>query len=65
MKLFVWRNVLTDYTSGMMVAIAENVVEARQQLLAECPYIPSYDLAEEPDVYDTDKPFADMVWGGG
>lgn len=34
MKLFVWHDVLKDYTSGVMVALAEDVAAAREAL---CP----------------------------
>ena len=34
MKLFVWtENILSDYSSGMAVAVAENVDEARKIIL--------------------------------
>lgn len=34
MKLYVWDGVLTDYSSGIMVALAHSVAEARDML---CP----------------------------
>lgn len=64
-KVFVWDNVLEDYTSGGMFAVAKNVSDARAALLKECSYIPESDLGQEPKVYDiTDCP-ARAVWGGG
>jgi len=33
MKLFVWENVLEDYTSGIIFALAENIEEAKEQVL--------------------------------
>lgn len=63
LKLFVWEEVLCDYTCGIMFAVARNVAEARAQLLAEDSYIPAYDLEKEPQVIDSPCAFA--VWGGG
>lgn len=34
LKLYVWENVLTDYTSGIMFALATSVEEARELI---CP----------------------------
>lgn len=65
MKLYVWENVLTDYTSGMMVAVASNVDEARARLLEECSYIPDEDLTKEPQVFDLLRSVAFVCWGGG
>jgi hypothetical protein len=33
LSLFVWENVLTDYTSGIMFAYAENIDEAKSAIL--------------------------------
>jgi len=33
-KLFVWRQVLCDYTCGIMVALAEDVEQARERIVA-------------------------------
>ena len=63
LKLFVWEDVLTAYSSGIMVALAENVDQARSLLLKECDYIPSEDLAKEPKIVT--KLSAFLVWGGG
>jgi hypothetical protein len=65
MKLFVWEEVLADYTDGMMFALANDVHEARQLLLKKCSYIPDRDLAKEPQVIEIDNPSAFYVWGGG
>lgn len=65
LKVFIWDNCLTDYTSGIMFTVAESIEEARQQLLKECPHIPEYDLTQTPLIYElTDRP-ARAVWGGG
>jgi hypothetical protein len=67
MKLFVWDNVLTDYTSGIMFAIAPDVEDARKQLIAEWSDLSTVaeDLATEPKVYRTDRRVCRAVWGGG
>lgn len=63
-KVFVWKNVLQDYSSGMMIAIASTVEEARAELLKECNYIPEIDLNKTPVEVDLSKPAAFIVWGG-
>ena len=63
LKLFVWTEVLTDYSHGMMVALAHDVEEARALLLEEVNYLPADDLAREPLVVE--EPSAFIVWGGG
>lgn len=62
MKLFVWHNVLTDWTDGVMFAYANNVEEARKMILLDCSYV-GKDLDQEPSVYENPVGFA--VWGGG
>lgn len=62
MKLFVWHNVLTDWTDGVMFAYANNVEEARKMVLQDCGYV-GKDLDQEPSVYT--KPAGFAVWGGG
>lgn len=64
MKVFVWKGVLADYTSGMMVAIAPTVEEARDALLKECNYIPEGDLNQQPEEYDLSEAAAFVCWGG-
>ena len=63
LKVFVWEDVLADYTNGMMFAIAENVEEARKLLIAKCSYIPTQDLYSKPKIITTKDAF--YVWGGG
>lgn len=63
MQLFVWDNVLCDYTDGLMFALAHSVEEARD-LLREEVY-DSDDLQQEPTVYDLTTPVYRAVWGGG
>jgi hypothetical protein len=79
LKLFVWHDVLADYTSGVMFALAENVEDAREAVLIGYHGKKLYeelkernkligrtvweDLQLEPNVYDSSVGFA--VWGGG
>ena len=67
MKLFIWTNVLTDYTSGMAVAIAETKEEAIKIL--DLGEYPSAELrAVEPQVIPFHpRPKAEgwYVYGGG
>jgi hypothetical protein len=69
MKLFVWENVLTDYTSGMVVAIAEDVDEARRVAVgtSDCSRWLAEELTADPEVIDLDDPKAKawIVYGGG
>lgn len=78
LKLYVWKDVLTDYTSGIMFALAESVGQAREII---CPgwaetearwrESPSdcrvgclhTDLRDEPGVHET--PVGFTCWGGG
>ena len=70
MKLFVWKDVLTDYTSGIAFAFAENADEARKSILDKYEKEQSYisqvlvsDLMAEPLVVDSKEGF--YVWGSG
>lgn len=63
LKLFVWEGVLTDWSSGIMFALATDVEEARAEILKGCDYLPEGCLAQEPTVYEIPIGFA--VWGGG
>jgi hypothetical protein len=63
LKLYVWDDVLYDYTSGIMFAVASSKKEARAALLKKCDYIPEHDLRKKPKVY-TGR-IARAVWGGG
>jgi hypothetical protein len=67
-KLYVWENVLEDYTPGMMVALADNVKDAKRILKQIDPNIPEEDLARTPEIVDLSNPEtigAWVVWGGG
>jgi len=65
MKMYVWKDVLCDYTCGMIVVFAHDLKEARQiakKQLDSVDYEGSIEV-DEPDIYD--KPSAVAVWGGG
>jgi FtsZ-interacting cell division protein YlmF len=63
--LYVWNEVLVDYTSGVMFALAGSAEEARELIRAQYPDSASVrrDLAEAPEEYAEPVGFA--VWGGG
>jgi len=64
LKLFVWENVLTDYTSGVMFALAANVEDARKQILKKDDLdTVRADLRKEPLVITKAEGFT--CWGGG
>lgn len=64
LKLYVWENVLTDYTSGIMFALASSPEEARKKILGgQFSAIMKADLMAEPQVFT--KPVGFAVWGGG
>ena len=68
MKLFVWREVLCDYTCGIAVAMAHNVPGARQVLLDAAEDYEKQSLggniANAPDdIFDV--PAGAYCWGGG
>jgi hypothetical protein len=70
LKLFIWKDVLTDYTSGIAFALAENVEEARKIIFAKFEKEEQYlsnslkaDLSDKPEMIDTKDGF--YIWGGG
>ena len=68
MRLYVWDEVLTDYTDGIMFAVARSVEEARAAVLAsggEGMLSVERDLQIEPKVYELDKPHGQYLYGGG
>jgi len=66
LRLYVWREVLTDHTSGMMFAIASSVDDARRQLREKASYLPDEDVGKEPSyIVPVTKCCADFVYGGG
>ncbi len=65
LKLFVWPEACTDYTSGIMFAVAADVEAARQEILKKCNYVPAEDLIKTPEEWDLSVPRASITWGGG
>jgi len=70
LKLFIWENVLTDYTSGIAFALAENAEQAREIIFAKFEKEEQYlsdtvkaDLSDEPEMIDNKAGF--YLWGGG
>lgn len=64
MRLYVWDNVLRDYTAGIAFAIAPDAEDARKQIIAEKPWAKS-DIGVEPKVYRVDRRVCRAVSGGG
>jgi len=77
MNLYVWEDVLCDYTAGMVCVLAENE-EAAWQLLHDEAHIAWWILQGEPEDRHmkgisakatrprcVTKPEAFVVWGGG
>lgn len=64
LRLFVWEDVLVDYTSGIMFALAHDVDEARAEILKHTNYVNEYDLAREP-THVVDEPRGWALYGGG
>ena len=73
-KLFVWKDVLTDYASGIMCALAPDADAAREIIVEtqtkknNSDYAESYqreELAKEPEVIDVDTLYGWTVQGGG
>ena len=67
LRLYVWEDVLTGYTSGVMFALAESVEAARNMIIEAYSEQGGDELKKdlecEPDVYE--KPFGFALWGGG
>jgi hypothetical protein len=77
LKMFVWNNVLTDYTSGMICVLAHNIEEARDVIAHDrewgiitradgSVYVgPLVCETEHTDPVVYDVPTVVHVWGGG
>jgi hypothetical protein len=62
LKMYVWEDVLADYTSGIMVAYATDVEHARKLLREKCDYIPDVELNIEPREITSAEGI--VLWGG-
>ena len=60
LKLFVWEDVLCDYSCGVMFALAPDVETARKMILKE---INTDELDQDPIVVTEPRGF--YCWGGG
>ncbi len=69
MKLYLWRDVLRDYTPGIAFAIAGSPDEARGLIIRAVTdgsgYCDGSDFAADPEAHDLSEPFAAYVTGGG
>jgi hypothetical protein len=59
LKLFVWEDVLENYTSGIMFALAESIDDAKDTIIKQYPLMGERslrmvkeDLEKEPEVYE-------------
>ncbi len=63
LKLFVWEDVLTDYTSGMICILAYDLEQAKELLLEKYDNYYANDFGKPHKVIT--KPEAFAVYGGG
>jgi hypothetical protein len=65
MKLYIWKNVLGEYNpgSGFMVALAENLYEARKLIKENYNYVYDDELNEIPIIQDLTKSIAFVSYG--
>lgn len=66
MKLFVWEDVLCDWTCGMAFAVAKSVDDARTAIAKREGHATAAALTDKPKVYKLDRksPIGFAVWGG-
>ena len=64
LKLYVWTNVLRDYTPGIMFALATFIEHAKKLIQDRFPYIDPREFEVEPPQTYT-KPHGFALWGGG
>ncbi len=62
LKLYVWQGVLTDYTDGIMFALAESQEHARE-LISKKMGRRTDELDQDPEVFDSPAGF--FLEGGG
>jgi len=63
LKMYVWTDVLEDWTSGLIVVLATSLEEARDLATKDLGYVYKRIMDETPDVYDS--PTSVHVYGGG
>ncbi len=64
LQLYVWEDFMTDYTSGLAVAIAATEEQAKEQILKAWGYT-SFDDWGTLTIYPLNAPMAVSVCGGG
>ncbi len=64
LKLFVWEDVLKDYTAGLAFALAHTLEEAHAEIKKFNGFVPDDILTTPPQIYPL-KPRAFLVYGGG
>lgn len=65
LRLYLWRDVLRDYSPGMAFAIASSADEARGMLIRSEDLCSGSDFAKPPEVHPLTEPFCAAMWGGG
>jgi len=66
MKLYIWKEVLCDYTCGIAFAMANSLEEAKQVIrdsVDEYYCVDDTVFYKEPEVYEI--PYGFAIWGGG
>jgi len=63
LKLYVWEDVLCDYTCGVIFALAETLDEAKELVNEESEYNLDWEMEKEPKIIE--NKFAFSLWGGG
>ena len=69
MKMFIWHDVLTDYTSGMIAVFANSLEEAQEMARKECYSYNMEDFPQDilnntPIIYDNTAGIEYVVGGG-
>ena len=62
LKLYVWEDCLTDWTSGAMFALATSEDEAKAMVLKNCDFVDKEEFNRPPKVFDS--PIGYAIWGG-
>lgn len=63
LNLYVWEDVLIDWSDGIMFALASSEEEARKLILEKCGQVPAHDLNKKPRCVEKSEGF--VLWGGG
>jgi len=63
LKLFLWEDVLCDYTCGVIFALAETLDEAKELVNKESDYNVDWAMKKEPRIIE--NKFGFSLWGGG